>query len=81
LKPFPQPHATHTQGKYILFAIYTCSILAVIIVPATFAVAGNPTTGYILRAMGVCLAVVGTVGAINVPKARAARVLPPFVWS
>ena len=59
---------TCAQGKYILFAIYTCAVLAVIIVPATFAVGANPQTGYILRVMGICFAVVGTIGAINLPK-------------
>lgn len=53
-----------------MFGIYTCSILAVILVPASFAVSSNPTTGYILRAMGICMAVAGTIGAINLPKAR-----------
>ncbi|GAB5036729.1 Hypothetical protein NocV09_04700210 [Nannochloropsis oceanica] len=56
------------EGTYILFAIYTCSILAVIIVPATFAVASSPQTAYILRVLGVCLAAAGTIGAINLPK-------------
>lgn len=44
--------------------------MAVIIVPASFAVAGNPTTGYILRGMGISLAVAGTIGAINMPKVQ-----------
>lgn len=54
--------------------------MAVIIVPASFAVAGNPTTGYILRGMGISLAVAGTIGAINMPKVRSShislRILP-----
>lgn len=56
------------EGKYILFAIYTCTVLAIIIVPASFAVATDPQTGYILRTLGVTMAVVGTIGGINVPK-------------
>lgn len=64
----PSLQPSHAQGTYILFAIYTCSMLAVIIVPATFAVAASPQTAYVLRVLGVCLAVAGTIGAINLPK-------------
>lgn len=56
------------EGKYILFAIYTCFVLSVIIVPASFAVATDPQTGFILRTLGVTLAVTGTIGAIILPK-------------
>jgi len=56
------------EGKYILFAIYTCFVLSIIIVPASFAVATDPQTGFILRTLGVTLAVSGTIGAIILPK-------------
>jgi hypothetical protein len=56
------------EGKYILFAIYTCFVLSIIIVPASFAVATDPQTGFILRTLGVTLAVTGTIGAIILPK-------------
>lgn len=61
------------EGKYILFAIYTCFVLSIIIVPASFAVATDPQTGYILRTLGVTLAVTGTISAILVPKFQLIR--------
>lgn len=58
------------EGKYILFAIYTCFVLSIIIVPASFAVATDPQTGFILRTLGVTLAVTGTISAIILPKIK-----------
>jgi hypothetical protein len=58
------------EGKHIMFAIYTCFVLSIIIVPASFAVATDPQTSFILRTLGVTLAVAGTIGGIIIPKIR-----------
>jgi hypothetical protein len=56
------------EGKYIVFSIYTCAILCCLIVPASFAVSGDPQVLYILTVMGLVMAVIGTCSAINGPK-------------
>lgn len=42
--------------------------MALILVPASYVVKGDPSTSYILRAMGVSFSVCGVIGAINIPK-------------